>query len=213
MSGQRRVYEAKVGPIRAQIFAAGGALAFFDASTRNEIIRAALLEGGKFWMRAFLPMRFSQYAYRLGYTVSQKWSQRKLRDLGASVPFLGFTPPGGGRQAPTWKGTNPEKMITAALNGASVRATAAAERASLTIRVPYGHPVREDTTASFRTLPTWEVDRIAEVVGKALADQIADRFKAGDAKPGRRAIPVPQVRALGAGTPRQLVVGNKRRVA
>ncbi len=213
MSGQRRVYEAKVGPIRAQILAAGGALVLFDASTRNEIIRAAMLEGGKFWMRAFLPMRFSQYAYRLGYTVSEKWSRRKLRDLGVSVPFVGFTPPGGGRRAPTWKGTNPEKMITAALNGASVRASAAAGRASLTIRVPYGHAVREETTASFRTLPSWEVARIAEVVGKALVDQIADRFMAGDAKPGRRTMPIPQARVVGAGSPRQVGGGNKRRVA
>lgn len=215
MTAERKVYEAKVGAIRCVLMARGGALALFEAKTRNELIRNALTAGGVFWLRAFLPKRFSQYAYRLGYRVSKKWKDQKERHLGVVVPYIGGTPPGGGRVMPTWSQRNGEKMITAALNGANVKATATASVASLVFRVPFGHPLQADHAAWFRAMPSWEIQRVAEVTAKALDELTTTAFMEGRGVRGdSRGTGAPtQVRVTGAGDPRQTGAAAPRRAA
>lgn len=205
------VYETKVGPIRARIEAEGSALALFDAKVRNTIIRTALSAGGQFWLQVFLPKRFSSYATTFGYTASQRWRKFKEFELGAAVPFVGFTPPGGGPAAPRWKQKNGEKMITAALNGANYTATATAANARIIFRIPYGHPVQQMTSDMFRTVPSWEVERVGEVVGKKLQDILDGLLPAGAVPPitPRVVGSAPSVRISGAGERR--VSGSRQR--
>ncbi len=163
----------QVGPVRATIVAYGGALALFSAKERNDIVRGALLAGGQYWLGAFLPKRFSVYAFTLGYRVSEKWRRTKQWQLGAAVPFVGGTPPGGGPRMPSWKGKNGEKMITAALSGATASATATAGNSKIVWLIPFGHAVRPETSEAFRMIPTWEVERIAEHVSESLGAYFA----------------------------------------
>ncbi len=203
MPGER-VFEAVQGPIRATIIANGPALALFSAKARNSIIRTALQHGGRYWLRTFLPKRFSDYAYRIGYNDSHSWAKAKQFLLGKSIPFIGFTPPGGGKRDPKRKATNPEKMAVAAINGANVRSTATAKNARIVFTIPYGHPVRPETSAQFRTVPPWEVDRVAKVVaetmqrilGGLLGDNYQDNLP--QQAPGRMpAIPRVSARVIG----------------
>lgn len=210
---ERTVYQTQIGPVRARIVAAGGALALFDAKVRNNITRDGMLDGGRFWLQVFLPKRFSNYAYRFGYHVGKAWRQTKERQLGAAVPFVGGTPPGGGPVMPHWSQKNGEKMITAAINGASVRATATANRANLTFRIPYGHPVDAQASATFRTLPSWEVERIAQVTGQSIEDRILQGFASGAGFSGGSRVVAPAARAVGVGEPRKVGGHAQRRVA
>lgn len=200
MSGER-VFTAAEGPIRAVLMAEGSALALFDARTRNTMVRLALHAGGRMWLQVFLPKRFSEYAKRLGYRVSARWAKEKLFLLGNAVPFIGFTPPGGGRQHPRWKRTNPEKMSVAVINGANAKATATASRAQLVFTIPYGHAVRPETSDALRTVPTWEVQRIAEEVASHLQRVLDGLLPATEiTAPVPRAVPpAPRVSARGLG--------------
>ncbi len=59
-------------------------------------------------------------------------------------------------------------MITAALNGSRAVATSTANNRRITWKIPYGHPIPAEHSAAFRTLPTWEVERVAQVVGQSI---------------------------------------------
>lgn len=164
------VHRETNGPIRARLEAEGMALALFDPKFRNDVVRLAMKAGGDFWVNVFLPKRFSQYAFSMGYRVSSRWRKYKEFQGGVAVPFVGLSPPGGGPIAPKWKRTNPEKMITAALGGARASATATANRARIVVSIPYGHAIQPETSDMFRFVPSWEMERVAQVVGKSLQD-------------------------------------------
>lgn len=207
-----RVFEAREGSIRAALVAEGPALALFNARTRNTMVRASLHAGGRVWLQVFLPKRFSDYARRLGYRESAKWRKEKQFLLGQSVPFVGFTPPGGGKRHPRWKGENPEKMAVAAINGANVKATATASNAQVVITIPYGHAVRPETSDMLRNVPTWEVERIALEVAKHL-QRILDGLLDADAvppMPARVVPPAPRVTAKGLGERSTAGIGARR---
>jgi hypothetical protein len=146
-----KVAEGEVGPIRAELLASGPALALFKPAVANRIVREALLAGGQFWGRVFLPQRFSPYAYRLGYQVGEKYERRKERLWGEATPFV---------LTGEWYGV--------ALTQWRADATAKGGGGEIRIRIPVPHPTRPETQGAFRTVPTWEVERIGQEVGKAL---------------------------------------------
>jgi hypothetical protein len=194
------VHEVTVGPVRAQLIAAGPALALFRDSERNAFVRFALTAGGAFWLDVFLPKRFSDYSTSFGYRVSRKWRDLKIALTGVAVPFVGLTPSGGGPVAPRWKQENGAKMVDVALADSRARATATGNSAAIIITIPYGHPVQADTSDMFRTLPSWEVDRIADVVGQTL-QRLLDGVLGPDAAAPAAAprVTAPVVRATGLG--------------
>lgn len=197
------VYQVKQGPIRAKLMAEGGALALFDPKQRNTIVRIAMKAGGDFWVGTFLPKRFSQYAVSIGYRVSSRWRKYKEFQTGVAVPFVGLTPPGGGPRAPKWKNTNPQKMITAALAGSKATATATGNNARINISIPYGHAVLPETSEMFRTVPSWEMDRIADVVGARLQDLLDGLLPTiAITAPAPRSVSPPQARVTGVGSRR-----------
>lgn len=165
------VHTQKVGPIRVAINAQGAALALFRVGEQNEIIKAALIAGGRFWLDHFLMKRFSLYAYAvLGYRASNKWRATKQKYLGQAIPFVGFTPANGGAP-PTWKkGKNTEKMMSAVRRSrVESSATGGGAKCAIRIFVPYGHPIQADKSANFRTIPAHEIGAISGEVARALA--------------------------------------------
>lgn len=206
-----KVHEAKVGPVRAVLLAEGPALALFKPAIRNTIVRTALKAGGNLWIDVFLGKRFGPYAYRIGYYVSRKWRQFKERGMGQAVPFVGFTPSGGGRIAPRWKQRNGEKMKVAAIKGARIAVTATQTKARITFSIPFGHPIQSTTSAQFRTLPSWEVERVAQATAKELQlilDGVLPATFIRTPKP-RVVGPIPQVRATGVRTERTTGSGQR----
>lgn len=165
------VYTQKNGPIKVAINAQGAALALFRTSEQNEMVKASLVMGGRFWLDHFLMKRFSLYAYAvLGYRASNRWRATKQKYLGQAIPFVGFTPTNGGAP-PTWKkGKNTEKMMTA-VRRARVEAAASGggEKCAIRLFIPYGHPIQADKSANFRTIPAHEIGAISGEVARALA--------------------------------------------
>jgi hypothetical protein len=163
------VHSQRVGPIRVSVNAQGAALSLFKKGERNEIIKAAMAQGGRFWIDKFMMKRFSMYAYAvLGYRASARWRATKQRYLGQAVPFVGFTPTNGG-SPPTWKkGKNTEKMMNA-VKRARVEGRSRGDKFSALIFVPFGHAIPAEKSANFRTIPAHEIGAISGEVARALA--------------------------------------------
>ncbi|MBA3622962.1 MAG: hypothetical protein H0W48_00530 [Methylibium sp.] len=210
-AGWQTVERIQQGPIRVAIQAQGGTLALFKPAEANRLKRMALTDAGNLWLGVFLGKRFSDYATRLGYVVSAKWRQRKARDIGVVVPFVGFTPHGGGPPAPGWssKNANSEKMLIAA-RGARATATATQTREAVVITIPTGHALRPEHMAAFRNVPSWEVERMGQEVAKSLARMLmsAQVTAKGDGLTMRGAQMPRSVATLG----QRRVGGGERRV-
>ncbi len=148
--------KGKAGPIQWEVSSRSSDLDMFSKKERNTIIRTAMTQAGEYWQAVFLPLRFSNYAYSLGYYVSAKWAKLKKKRLGKVIPYVGFTPSSG------------FKMVIVALRDSRALSTAAAARFLIIIKVPFGHPVRPETTESFTTTPANEVTRMSVQVAKNL---------------------------------------------
>lgn len=190
-------------PIRAVLETERGRMAFiFEPRERNAIVKAAMERAGRYWIAVWMMRRFTKYAYMLGYRASGKWNLRKKRDTGAeATPFWGLTPHGGGPAAPGYSQHNGAKMADA-VRGASVSSVGIAGRESLTIKIPYGHPIPSDKSAVFRKLPKHEVDAMAQEIADELDRMIS----------GRKSVPKPAPRKVGGAMPRK-VGSTPRRVA
>ncbi len=152
-----------VGPIRAVLEAQGPALALLEqaegASGSNDVIREALQAGGDLWVNVFLPMRFTEYAKRLGYVVQPGWAMRKQKLTGQALPLV-YT----------------GNMREAAMQGAHADATAKKGGGTITIRIPIQHggggrqggSLQPKDQAVLRRIPDWEVTRVGEEVERTL---------------------------------------------
>ncbi|MBA3588517.1 hypothetical protein [Methylibium sp.] len=183
----RTIASTTAGPIRTVIQAKTMSLLSFLPAERNLILRTVMQAAGDFWIRTFLPKRFTPYARRLGYSVGRKWQTSKERQTaGPVLPFVGLTPAGGGPPAPGWSQRNGEKMIVAAMRGATAKGMSKGlNKQSVIIRIPFGHAVRAETSATFRFIPSWEMARLAEIISKTLADIIGSARLRPSARPGR----------------------------
>jgi hypothetical protein len=202
------IHQAKHGPMRVVVEAHGGALALFSPAHRAKVIKRGLRESGMMWLYKWMPLRFTKYAYKLGYYVSNKWKARKLREGGSDMPYVGLTPSGGGPPVPSWNARNGAKMADAVRAG---RVTASgkdgAER--LNILVPYGHPIQSEKSVPFRTIPANEMEDMAAVLSRRIANEIAGSRLA--VKEGVM-VAIPRTIRKG-GTPRSLGKGRPRKVA
>jgi hypothetical protein len=164
---------SKPGAIRAYLAANADELSEFTPANANAMIRSALIVAGETWAVAFLGRRFSSYAFKLGYRVRGNWSKGKAKRMGKAIPFVGFTPPGGGAASPAGKPRNPQKMITAVQQGTRITATATANRHQIVILIPFGHAVRPETADAFLKTPPWELARISDAAVRAIASAMA----------------------------------------
>ncbi len=199
------------GPIRVTLEAYGGALALFSPAQANRARKVAMTRGGNYWVAVWLMRRFSKYAYFLGYRASRKWSEKKQRQLGTeAIPYYGLTPPGGGPAAPGYTQVNGAKMKDA-VRGATVSAVGISGRESVTIRIPYGHPIPTDKAKSFRTLPQREIRLVAEEIGAELARIISSATPIAPRKATAPAIGGPTMRMGGRYTKRTGAGGGRQR--
>ncbi len=148
-------------------------------SERKVIIHTALREGGMLWMVGYIPKRFTNYAYSLGYRVTDQWKKFKRRMIGggyAAVPMIGVTAPGGstavvrtGNKIFKGKSRNAEKLAVAVERGANVKVRGTSEGGDIHIAIPYGHPLNPNTADAMRKLPQSETDAVVTEVAKQMA--------------------------------------------
>lgn len=157
------------GPLRVVVETEGMALEVLSRAERNRSMREALANGGRVWPAVFLPLRFTDYARRLGY--------RKTKE-----PFVVTG-----------------QMRDTAIAGTRVQGIAQGSRLQIVIRVPYGHPLLARYSDVFRSLPPWEVQRIAIEVGAWLrgirTQVVRTGVRKGIARYRRAEGPVQPVRA------------------
>lgn len=166
------VSDRKHGPLRVVIEAHGGALALYSKQNRSKVIKRGMREAGMMWVHKWLFLRFTRYAYKLGYYVSNKWKARKVREGGSDMPYVGLTPTGGGPPVPSWKTHNGAKMIDA-VRGARVTAGGSDGNERINILVPYGHPIQTEKAKPFRTVAANEIEDMADVLSRRIANEIA----------------------------------------
>jgi hypothetical protein len=143
------------------------------------ILHTAFREAGTLWLVTYIPRRFSNYAYSLGYRVTEQWKKfkrRMLRGTGAAIPYIGLTPPGGGtnivkkgRQIFKGNSRNAEKMAVAIERGARVNIKGTSTGADIHIPIPYGHPIQAMHSAALRKLPAHETQAVVDEAARQLA--------------------------------------------
>jgi hypothetical protein len=149
-------------PIRSVLRVQGAALKMMEEvegkKAANDVVRGALQAGGDFWINVFLPMRFTDYAKRLGYYVTDKWNKLKDKITSQVIPLVYI---GESRDA--------------ALGGAYATATAKGDGGRITIRVPTKHPLKAKEQAVIRRVPEWEIKRIAKEIEENLIESLNGR--------------------------------------
>lgn len=151
------VHTSKAGPIRTVVEASEGMLSLFTQKGRNDLLRDAMWAGGMYWRSEFLPMRFTDYAKRLGYKNTPQTLTKKIK-ANRMLPLV-------------WTGD-----LKSMADGTKVEARASKSNAVITIRIP-GPPYMNQQRMVYkilRTIPPWEIERIADNVAKALAANLSE---------------------------------------
>ncbi len=170
------------------IFELKGPFAKLMTAERKGVIQTSLRVGGEFFKLKYIPLRFTDYAYRLGYKVTDAWKKFKRRTLktGRAQPFIGTTPPGGGNVLSLAGGNhdgltvyNAEKMSTAMTAGCRVDITGTAKGGDIVIRTPYGHPLRPEYAKAFTHVTDAESQSVAQEVARAFKALISRAVSIG----------------------------------
>lgn len=167
------------------VFTLDGPFGEIVKGDRKAVVLACLLEGGEWFRTARIPLRFTNFAYQLGYRVSEKWKKEKRHVLRArqANPFIGITNPGGGDAGSlVAKVINPEKMAIAMEQGCRVEASGTSAGGNIFIRTPYGHPILAAFAEVMKTVTDSEYQQIAQQVAGAL-----NAFLASGVKPSAKA--------------------------
>ncbi len=158
------------------VFTMNGPLGSFLGPDRKAIIRASLWAGGEFFRTERIPLRFTDFAYRLGYRVTDEWKKEKRNVLQSrrAFPFIGMTPPGGGDAGSLKaKVINAEKLATAMARGCRTDITGTSKGGNILIRTPYGHPILAVFAQVFQTVTPDEYQEVARVVAASLNEFLA----------------------------------------
>lgn len=170
--GEQIIAQVRQGPIRAAIQVRGAALKLFSTRQANTIVRVAGEDGGNYFVRVFIPLRFTNYARKLGYSPSTGYQRQKQAAGYGDTPWV---------RTGAWR--------TAATGGARADVTAKRLGCLIKIRVPYTHrhPVTPTTSAQFRSVLPEEMERIARQVGNSLDALLAERTETTNRKGVTRA--------------------------
>ena len=158
------------------IFELTGPFAKLMTRERKAIVLASLREGGEFFKAKYIPLRFTDYAYRLGYRVTVDWKKFKKRVLNTkrAQPFIGPTPAGGGQFPSLISGMpdvrNAEKMAVAMQRGCRVDVSGTSRGGNIKIRTPYGHPILPVMAKAFTNVTEAENQAVAQAVAAAFRD-------------------------------------------
>ncbi len=192
VTGRAVISDTTSGPIRMVWEAHGAALSLFETRARNDLMRESLRDGGDYWTVAFLFKRFDpDYARQLGYQISGKFQSTKIRAAQRGVID------GDGTTPLVYTGILRQR----ALQGVSVDVRATSNRQTITIRIPTGHPIAPIVQAVLRSLPAWEIQRVAEVIERSLTSGLQGRMQ--EQYGGNRPNPPPARERDAAGRYRQ----------
>jgi hypothetical protein len=168
------------GPIKAQLEAYDGMLAMYEDAARNAITRDAMWQGGEYYRVTFVPLKFTNYARKLGYHASEKYVARKRRMFGAELPLV-YT------DQQTHNG-----LRSQVLGGSRSEARATRKDCYVLVRMPGPSYMNQQRTVYkvLRGVLPAEVERVAKVVGQALADNLEGTASTrGGAAPKRQLTP------------------------
>ncbi len=175
------------------IFEMKGPFAKLASNTERKVVaQAALREGGEWFRSERIPMRFTDWAYRLGYRVTDAWKafKRRTTKTGRALPFIGTTPPGGGDILSLAGGNhdglvvhNAEKMAIAMERGCRVDISGTSKGGDILIRTPFGHPIRPEYAEVFKKVTPEEYQQVARIVAAAFQEFLASaKMKGGRSK-------------------------------
>lgn len=157
-----------------------------NPAERKVVIQSALREGGDWFIAERIPLRFTDWVYRNGYRVTEKWKAEKRRVLsgGRALPYIGITPPGGGDAGSLFaKVMNVEKMAVAMQRGCRAKITGTSKGGDIIIKTPYGHPIITPLAEVFKTVAPEEYQMVARVVKRAFDDFLSEaKAKGGRSK-------------------------------
>lgn len=167
------------------IFEMRGPFAKLLTNERKMIIQQSLRDGGEWFRTERLPLRFTDWVYRLGYRVTNDWKafKRRVNKSGRALPFIGTTPPGGGTIESMLAGMpalhNAEKMGTAMERGCRTDVTGTSSGGDILIRTPYGHPILPVYADILKGLTSDEYQGVAQRVAASFRDFLSKIQKKG----------------------------------
>ncbi len=182
VTGTKVVDQGAQGGIKWALEYRGKALGLFDPRERNAILAEGFRKMGLAWIAKWLPLRFTNYAYKLGYDVSEKYSRLKARIMENPLPLIG--PPGIARRRKigragklagttyTYGTAGPADKLVNTSTGASSRSTSPGGKPRVTIKIPTGHAVAAIVSATLRSLPAHEVKDLAKVLDTSLVGML-----------------------------------------
>jgi len=161
----------------------------------QRVLRDTMLIGAEMVRTHFVPSRFSN-ASAVRVHNSKKWSIRKNRISRSGLPqFVGLTPLGGGTPDGPWWQRNKAKMIESVFRTAKSKVfTKGPNRGAAVVSVSYGHGIRTEKAAAFKTIAPVEWEQMQALMFAFLSDTIAGTTTYAAKRP--RAVGAP-VRSIG----------------
>ncbi len=158
------------------IFELKGPFAKLMTAERKMVVQQCLRDGGEWFRSERIPLRFTDWVYRLGYRVTGEWKRfkRSVLHTGRALPFIGTTPPGGGKIKSMISGMpdveNGEKMAVA-WERSYVEVTGTAARGDILIHAggrfhPYLTPLAE----AFHKVAPEEYQSLAQKVAASFRE-------------------------------------------
>lgn len=149
---------------------------------RKRLVRDSLFAGGEFFRLKYMPLRFSDYVYRLGYRVTEDWKKykRRVTKFDRAVPFIGLTPPGGGDSGSLIaKRDNDEKMTVAMIRGCKTSVSNTAKGGNIKIKTPFGHAITTFMASVFNKVLPSEYEATERVVRSTFKGLLAEAVPLG----------------------------------
>lgn len=145
------------GSIGRALQARGAAFFLFSRAEQGRVLTTAMVDALTRWIDEKLPLRFSPYAARLGWTVGKK-HQKQKKYWGVEDPLV-------------WTGITRASVLSRA------KATAVGNLENLRGRISLG-PVwpQAKVQSVLRTVPSWEVDDIGIWLGEAIDTLLSGAF-------------------------------------
>ena len=129
---------------------------------------AAFAAGGQHWIEVWLPMRFTDYARSLGYSVSERYASVKAKEKGHTLPLV-LT----------------GKTRDAVVDHSTFTIRNSSSKISFVVRMPlpsnikgyiYGYSTRSQVRQMLTTIPPREIISIAKVIKSALHSELTGRL-------------------------------------
>jgi hypothetical protein len=160
------------------IFELKGPFAKIMTNERKAIVKAALQDGGDWFKAERVPLRFTDWVYRMGYRVTSDWKafKRRVNKSGRALPYIGTTPVGGGVIESMISGMPPvtnENKMADGWASSQVIITGTAGGGDIIIRPRRYHPIMTPFAEVFHKVAPEEYQLVAQKVAASFQDFLA----------------------------------------